>query len=112
MKHDHLADLQGFANEVGRRGALGVVAALGFEEGARAGIEDLGLIALDIDDMLDIVELWDPIKQRTAVASLLYYAKHVEKNASLSSRLEQFVATAMKTWRRPGGANEEPSSSS
>jgi hypothetical protein len=112
LKRDHLADLQGFANEVGRRGALGVVAALGFEEGARAGIEDLGLIALDTDDMLDIVELWDPIKQRTAVASLLYYAKHVEKNASLSSRLEQFVATAMKTWRRSGGTDEEPSSPS
>lgn len=56
--------------------------ALGFSDGVDELIEDIGLKPLDTDDLLRIVELWDPLKQRTAVASLVYYARHVEKNSS------------------------------
>ena len=49
--------------------------------------------------MIRIVELWDPLKQRTAVSSLLYYAKHVEKNSSLSERIETFIKTSVSEWQ-------------
>jgi hypothetical protein len=91
-------DLESFANATGRRGALGVVAALGFEEGVREALEALGVIPLNTADMLRIVELWDPLKQRTAVSSFVYYAKHVEKNSSLSGRIEAFLTAAASEW--------------
>lgn len=93
-----IPDLANFANETGRRGALGVVAALGFQNGIRERLEDLGLRPLDKGDMLRIVELWDPIKQRTAVASFTYYATHIEKNASLSDRLQTFLSDVATEW--------------
>lgn len=68
--------------------------ASGFHENARDALLRLGVKALDINDLLRVVELWDPLKQRTAVASLVYYARHVEKNASLAARIEQFLDAA------------------
>ncbi len=94
LKATDVPDLESFANEVGRRGALGAVFALGFEEGVRKAIEDLGVKALDSDDMLRIVEMWDPVKQRVAVTSFLYYVHHVEKNSALAKRAEAFLAAA------------------
>jgi hypothetical protein len=94
LKADHVPDLEGFANEVGRRGALGAVFALGFEDGVHEAIEDLGVKALDSDDMLRIVEMWDPVKQRVAVTSFLYYIYHVEKNSALAKRAEAFLEEA------------------
>lgn len=89
-------DLAGFGNEVGRRGSLGLLVALGFRNGARSLIEGMGLRPLDLDDLLRIVQLWDPLKQRTAVASLVYYARHVEKNSTLAERIDTFLKTAGK----------------
>lgn len=94
LKLDDLPDLEGFANETGRRGTLGVVAALGFRQGVRGRLEGMGLRPLDTGDMLGIVRLWDPLKQRTAAASLVYYVRQVEKNASLGSRLDRFLEEA------------------
>lgn len=91
LKPDDVPDLAGFANETGRRGALGLVVTSGFHENARDALVRLGVKALDMDDLLRVVELWDPLKQRTAVASLVYYARHVEKNASLAARIEAFL---------------------
>ena len=94
LKMGNVPDLESFANEVGRRGALGAVFALGFEEGVREAIEDLGVKALDSDDMLRIVEMWDPVKQRVAVTSFLYYIHHVEKNSALATRAAAFLEAA------------------
>lgn len=91
---EDVPDLEGFANETGRRGAIGLLVALGFGEGAREAVEALGVKAVDVDDLLSIVELWDPLKQRTATQSLVYYARHVEKNSVLSDRLEAFLKDA------------------
>lgn len=90
IKPDDVPDLEAFANETGRRGALGLVVALGFLEDARDLVLATGVKALDRQDLLRIVELWDPLKQRTAVSSLIYYARHVEKSSSLGDRLEAF----------------------
>jgi len=89
-----LPDLEAFANETGGRGALGAVVALGFDSGVRDAIEGLGVKALDVHDIVRIVELWDPLKQRTAVTSLVYYVRHVEKNSALAERLEAFLDAA------------------
>lgn len=94
IKPDDVPDLAGFANATAVRGALAIVAALGFKGDARAQIEALGPKCLDIDDLLRIVEFWDPLKQRTAVSSLVYYAKHVEKNSVLAERLDDFLKIA------------------
>lgn len=97
VKAEDVPDLEGFGNEVGRRGTLGLLVTLGFRDGVRDSVEDIGLKPLDIDDLLRIVELWDPIKQRVAVSSLVYYARHVEKNSSLAERLDAFLAKATET---------------
>jgi hypothetical protein len=49
-----------------------------------------------LDDLVRIVGLWDLLKQRTAVSSLVYYARHVEKNSSLAERIDAFLETAAK----------------
>jgi len=91
---DGVPDIEGFANEATRRGAIGMFVALEFAAGARQAIEALGLKALGVSDLLGIVDLWDPVKQRTAVSSFVYYVKHVEKNASLGRRLDVFLREA------------------
>lgn len=101
LKPEDVPDLHNFGNETGRRGALGVVAALGFKDTVREQLEGLGLKALDTDDLLRIVELWDPVKQRTATTSLVYYARHVEKNSSLADRLDKFLLDAAKNAETP-----------
>jgi hypothetical protein len=100
LSADAVPDLEGFGNETGKRGALGIVIALGFDDGVRGEIEALGLKALDRKDLLRIVELWDPLKQRTAVQSLVYYAQHVEKNSSLSDRIKTFLQVAEKASKK------------
>jgi hypothetical protein len=96
---ENVPDLESFANATGQRGSLGILAALGFREGVREQIRGMGLKPLDQADLLRIVELWDSLKQRTAAASLVYYARHVEKNSSLGDRIEKFLREAV---REPG----------
>lgn len=97
LKPDDVPDLEGFANATGIRGTLGIVVAKSFKQDARALIQGLGVKALDADDLLRIVELWDPLKQRTAVSSFIYYARHVEKNSSLSTRIDEFFHEALSS---------------
>ncbi|MBW3598489.1 MAG: hypothetical protein KY475_14610 [Planctomycetes bacterium] len=104
LKADAVPDLEGFANEIGRRGALGLIVALDFEDAARASCEELGLTVLALADMLEVVKLWDPLKQRTAVSSFEYYVKHVEKNSSLGERLDAFLQEGIAIWERPPDA--------
>jgi hypothetical protein len=85
-------DVRAFASAVTSRSAIGMVIALGFDQEARTEIEALGIRALDSDDLLRIVQLWDPLKQRTAAQSMVYYVKHVEKNGPLAKRLDAFLA--------------------
>jgi hypothetical protein len=91
LKSADVPDLEAFANATAQRGAIGIIAALGFKEGVREQVIGIGLRALDREDMRRIVELWDPLKQRTATASLTYYTRRVEKNSSLGDRVEKFL---------------------
>ena len=99
---EKVPDLEKFANDANRRGAIGILFALDFAAGAREAVEALGLNALALDDMLGMVELWDPMKQRTAVASMVYYVEHVERNKALSDRLKAFLESAQDLAEPPG----------
>ncbi|MGP4666471.1 hypothetical protein [Agrobacterium pusense] len=99
LASNDVPDLEAFANAAGLRGALGVVAALAYAEGVRQELEEIGVIPIDRTDMVRIVELWDPLKQRTAVASFVYYASHIEKNSSLAERIQTFLKDSEETWR-------------
>jgi hypothetical protein len=98
IKDDDVPDFESFANATGQRAALGLVMALGFQDGVRLRLAAMGVIPLDIAEMRRIVELWDPVKQRIAVQSFVYYARHVEKNSSLSGRIDAFLTEAAAEW--------------
>jgi len=85
------AEFSKFIWEARQRGAIGMVVALSFAEGTADLIEAKGIHAIDRNDMSAIVSLWDPMKQRTAVASLVYYVEHVEQSSALAARLRQFL---------------------
>ena len=57
LELDALPGIKNFANETGRRGALGVIAALGFRTGMREKLQGMGPKLLDTASMLKIVEL-------------------------------------------------------
>jgi hypothetical protein len=108
IKADDIPDLAAFANATGERGALGVIAALEFESGVRETLKGMGVIPLTREEMIRIVELWDPIKQRTAVLSFLYYSKHIEKNSTLNDRADAFLLTARHDWDAARRGEDEP----
>lgn len=97
---DKAADFEAFANAVGVRGAIGIVFALSFGEGAKDTLEGMGLRALDKEDVLRTVELWDTRKQAAAVQATIYYAKHIEKNSSLTERLTKFIEEAEADFKK------------
>ncbi len=104
IEADALPGLTAFAMEATRRGAIAIVAAIDFAEGIREALLDQGAEPVSQSDMLRIVTLWDPVKQRTAVASFVFYAKHIEKNAALSDRLGRFLEECDNEWRVLRGA--------
>jgi len=96
-------EFEAFGSETGRRAALGLVIALDFEAEARVKLTGLGLKPLDLDNLLEIVELWDPMKQRIAAMAFVYYAKHVEQNSVLSKRLLGFLNDVEGDWAKERG---------
>lgn len=108
LKPDDVVDLEAFANATGIRGTLGIVVAKSFKADTRKMVQELGLKALDADDLLRIVELWDPLKQRTAVSSLIYYARHVEKNSSLAARIDEFFNGCLANQQKPIDVHKGP----
>lgn len=98
LSEKDVLSLANFVNEVTRRAALGIVAALGFEDGVRERLKKLGVHPLDVHDMLRTVSLWHPLKQRAAVSSLIYYVRHVEKSANLAKRIDRFLDEASIRW--------------
>lgn len=81
-----------FAGEIGKRKAMGIVVAEGFSGEAATRLETLGLRAVSLQDLRRISDLWDPLKQRAAGLSFAYYVHHVEKNAALMRRLNEWEA--------------------
>ena len=86
-----MGDFTHFAANVADRAALGLVVAEDFGSGVRARIEKLGLTALSRSDLLQIVSLWDPLKQRAALNAFLWVVVHKEQNSGLIDRVREFL---------------------
>lgn len=80
-----------FSSEVQQRGALGMVVAEDFREGTREALEALGLIPVSRRDLIRIVSLWDPLKQRAALNAFQFVVVHREQNGPLIRRVEAFL---------------------
>jgi hypothetical protein len=81
-----------FVSEVKERGALGLFIAEEFGPGAREEIESLGLRPLSRDELINIVSLWDPLKQRAALNAFHWVVVHREQNKPLMNRVTDFFA--------------------
>jgi hypothetical protein len=95
VKHFAVAekDLDGFthfAANVCERSALGMVVAEDFEEGVRSKLIETGLVAVSRKDLLQIVALWDPLKQRAAFNAFQWVVVHKEQNSGLIRRVREF----------------------
>jgi hypothetical protein len=86
-----VSDLDFFSAEVRQRGALGMVVADEFRDGAREAIERLGVIPLSRRDLIGIVTLWDPLKQRAALNAFQWVVVHREQNGPLIKRVGDFL---------------------
>lgn len=83
-------DFEEFATQVDAEGALGMVLALDFADGACEALRAMGLEPLSKSDLQNSVRLWDSLKQRVAVEALLYYVTRIEQNTPLKLRVTEF----------------------
>jgi hypothetical protein len=86
-----VSNLDFFSAEVRQRGALGMVVADEFRDGARDVVERLGVIPLSRHDLIRIVTLWDPLKQRAALNAFQWVVVHREQNGPLIKRVSDFL---------------------
>ncbi|QKH35085.1 hypothetical protein FOC84_09080 [Achromobacter pestifer] len=76
-----VSDFTHFAANVVERGALGLVVAEDFPGALGDEIEMRGLRAFSRVDLLRIVSLWDPLKQRAALNAFQWVVVHKEQNS-------------------------------
>lgn len=97
-----------FAAAVTERAALGMIVAEDYQDGVRNQISALGLHALSKSDVLRIVSLWDPLKQRAALNAFQWVVVHKEQNSGLIGRVQEFLESVgyLKTQplRLPSGS--------
>lgn len=86
-------DLDYFSSEVRQRGSLGMVIAEDFREGAREAVEALGVVPVSRADLVRIVSLWDPLKQRAALNAFQWVVVHRDQNRPLIRRVEAFLGS-------------------
>lgn len=84
-------EIKKFIGKVQERGAMGLVVATSFEDGAIELITSLGLRAVNLDDVIRIVSLWDPLKQRAALNAFEYAIWQKELSVDLGERLDEFL---------------------
>ena len=99
-----LGDFTHFAASIAERAALGLVVAEDFASDVRAQIEELGLHPLSRLDLLQIVSLWDPLKQRAALNAFQWVVVHKEQNSGLIERVRAFLE---QVGYRPGHATAD-----
>lgn len=92
IEQKHLPDLSTFINNVNQRGAIGLLIAADIQDQAKIELLESGVTPLTLEDLIRIVQMWDPAKQRIAIKSMVYYAEHVEQNSVLVDRLDRFLA--------------------
>jgi hypothetical protein len=84
-------ELEYFGSEIRQRGALGLVIAEDFRGDAYRVIERLRLTPLSRNDLVKIVSLWDPLKQRAALNAFQWVVVHREQNGPLIARVAEFL---------------------
>jgi|GEM_PF-851414 len=97
-----------FVHKVRERGALGMVVATGFAEGARQEVLDTGLVPVSVDDLIKTVSLWDPVKQQAALNAFEWAVVQKEQTTGLIERYEEFLVGV--GYRQPA-ASVAPSAS-
>ncbi|WLH51225.1 hypothetical protein [Pseudomonas tolaasii] len=80
-----------FSSAVSERAALGMIVSENYVPGARESISALGIHALSRTDLLQIVSLWDPLKQRAALNAFQWVVVHKEQNSGLIDRVNKFL---------------------
>ena len=88
-----VGDCAAFLNQMARRKAMAIVVARSFTADARVDLEAQGARTLDLEELIRLVSLWDPLKQRAAVNSFSYYVHHIQQNSRLGGRLRRFLTT-------------------
>lgn len=86
-----------FSTSVAERGALGLIVAEDFRGDARAKIATIGMTPLSKADMLTIVSIWDPLKQRAALNAFQWVVTHKEQNSGLIGRVANFLKSVYPT---------------
>ncbi|WP_279153527.1 hypothetical protein [Pseudomonas sp. UBA2628] len=80
-----------FSSSISERAALGMIVAENYGQGARELIGSLGIHPLSRMDILHIVSLWDPLKQRAALNAFQWVVVHKEQNSGLIERVNDFL---------------------
>lgn len=93
VSNGDLGDFTHFAAAITERAALGMIIAEGFQDGVREQIEALGVHPLSLPDLLRIVTLWDPVKQRAALNAFQWVVVHKEQNSGLIDRVYAFLVS-------------------
>lgn len=98
VKHFKVAetDLDGlefFVSEVQQRQALGFLVGEDFHDGVREKAKAKGLKPLSKDDLITIVDMWDPLKQRAAINAFHWVIAHKEQSTPLITRFKAFLDT-------------------
>lgn len=89
----HLGEFTHFAAAITERAALGMIIAEDFVDGVREQIEALGVHPLSLKDLLRVVSLWDPVKQRAALNAFQWVVVHKEQNSGLIDRVQEFLVS-------------------
>jgi len=96
MSGKDIDGLEFFIDEVQQRSALGFVIAEDFHEGVRERIYSVGLKPLTKEDILAIVSMWDPLKQRAALNAFQWVIVHKEQSTPLIERFNKFLDSIPK----------------
>ena len=91
LSEEDLPGFEHFSYDVQQRAALGLVVAEDFADGGRDGVQNLGLHPLSLADLVQIVSLWDPVKQRAAINAFQWVVVQKEQNTGLMDRVNDFL---------------------
>lgn len=100
FREKDLPTVSRFVSAVAERGAVGIVAALDFDEKSYTEIEGSGLVPLSKSQMIQIVKMWDIAKQKIAISGFSYYLDAVENSASLYNRFQSFLSDVHERFRQ------------
>lgn len=73
--------------------APGLVFVEDIKDDAREQLQDQGVHAITLEEILGVVSIWDWHKQNAAVLGMLHFLAHIEQNPNAVERLLTFIQT-------------------